>query len=183
MPVPVFEQPIEDQKPKIHITENRKVSGVAAFFSIILVIMLVFTMELLLRDVNKVFNDQYGVCYKSRNIITLFQPQTATEMCNPKTYEGIKLLLHADVIVPVALISLLILYIYINKKFSPSIRMLRNAYMFFVIWILIRIVYETEYFLFKHHELLGKYLVLLTLIILLVFLVVYLQKKFQKRPL
>lgn len=182
MPIPIFE-PSTDVK---HIPSappaDRKVSGVAIFFSVVLVAILIFTMELALRDVNRLFNSQYDACYQKKSAYTLFRSLTPNELCEMEKYDGIRLLLHTDIIIPVILISVFLLYIYRRKNLTGYLKVLHAAYIFFILWIGIRIIGETEYFLMKHHPLCGKYVILISIITLFIFLIIYIQRRFQSQP-
>jgi hypothetical protein len=182
MPVPIFEQSTDEKPIPSTPPADRKVSGVAVFFSVVLVAILIFTMELALRDVNKLFNSQYDVCYQKKTTYTLFRSVPPNELCEIEKYDGIRLLLHTDIIIPVILISILLLYIYRQKKLTGYLKVLHTAYIFFILWICLRIIGETEYFLIKHHPLYGKYIILITIIILFIFLIIYIQRKFQRQP-
>jgi len=182
MPVPVFEQSEEDKKPTQPTPPgDRKVSGVAVFFSVILVVTMIFTMELALRDVNEIFNSHYDTCYQKKTAINFLRQLPSNEACQMEKYEGIRLLLHADIMIPVIIISIIVLLLYRHKKLKGYFRVLYIAFIFFVLWLGVRIIFETEYYLMRHHPLYGKYIVLITIIGLVIFLIIYIQKKFQRQ--
>ena len=182
MPVPVFEQSA-DIKPAKPQPVPERTSGVATFFAVLLVSALVFTVELALRDVNKIFNPLYEKCViPARNLASIFVPITETEQCLVQRYEGGQLLLHADVIVPLVLIIILVLVVFQPRNMGLIARIFRTSLIIFAFWLSIRILAETEYFMVKHYPIYGKYLVLFSVIIAIIFLVVAVQKKALKRP-
>jgi len=99
------------------------------------------------------------------------------------TYESNRLLLHTEILLPLVLISGIVLLMYRKKKLTSYWRVIRIAYSFFIIWLIIRLITETEYFLIEHYSLYGKYVVLFSIILLIVISIIYVQKKFLKKPL
>ncbi|MCH7492303.1 hypothetical protein IID19_01785 [Patescibacteria group bacterium] len=182
MPVPVFEQAaiLKPDKPQV---APERTSGVAVFFTVLLVSALTFTVELALRDVNRIFNPLYEKCVtQARNLASVFDPIVGTDQCLVQRYEGGQLLLHADIVIPLILIIVLILAVFQPKTMGLIARLFRTSLLIFSIWLSIRILAETEYFLVKHYPIYGKYLILLTVIIAIVIIVVAVQKKAQKGP-
>ncbi len=183
MPVPVFEQPkIKNDKKESPII-NDKTSGVAILFAVFLVSVSIFTTELFLRDINKYFNNEYNDCHYSTTTNALVDHMVLNRECDLKTYEGLRLLVHVDVLMPIVIVSIIVLLIIRRKKLSSYYRVLRTAYLIFTLWLSLRLLGETEYYVIKHHPIYGKYLLLLTIIFILIYLVVLIQKKFVKRPL
>ncbi|XOU94932.1 MAG: hypothetical protein ACNFW9_02580 [Candidatus Kerfeldbacteria bacterium] len=182
MPVPVFEQPEIHNDKKESPLINIKTSGVAILFAIFLVSVSIFTSELFLRDINKYFNNEYNDCHYSATSNSLVNNIVLNEECDLKSYEGLRLLVHVDVLMPIVIIGLIILLTIRHKKLSSYYRVLRIAYLFFTIWLTLRLIGETEYYVITHHPIYGKYLILFTIIVILIYLVIYIQKKFVKRP-
>ena len=182
MPVPVFEQPeISSDEKKTPII-NVKTSGVAILFAIFLVSVSIFTSEIFLRDINKYFNKEYNDCHYSTVTNSLVNNMVLNKECDLRSYEGLRLLVHVDVLMPIVIVSLIFLLVIRRKKLSSYHRVLRTAYLIFAIWLSLRLVGETEYYLITHHPIYGKYLILLTIIIILIYLVIFIQKKFIKKP-
>lgn len=179
MPVPVFEQP----KPKtVDAQKEEKTSGGAAFFAIVFVLMLSITVELALLDVNKLYNPRYDSCKSSGTLIKrIFETNASPALCNVEQYEAARLLLHANVLVPMILISILVIVILNMRKRSLIGRIFKVALIIFASWTSLRIVYEALAFSLKHHPLFGKYYVLLTALITCTLMVVWLQRSNQKK--
>lgn len=180
MPVPVFDQTNNNNKdvaPKM----KEKTSAAAILFAVFLVIVSIFTTELFLGDINSRFNNEYNSCHASDKAKTLFQTVANTTNCDLQRYEGIRLLVHIDVMIPVVITGFIFIYIIRKKKLSSYYRVLRNAFTVYLVWLSIRMVGETEYYLIKHEPIIGKYVVLLTIILLLIYLVVLIQRKFVKK--
>lgn len=154
--------------------------------SIIMVAVLVVTVEFALRDVNKLFNQYSEQCQHSGKSFSqvLSQPKkkvVTDQNCPAKLYEGTQALLHADVVVPIVILSILALVIVRGRKSGPIARVLKIAYTLFLLWISARIIFETEYFLIKHHQLYGKYVLLFTIIIVSLYLTVMVQRRAEKK--
>lgn len=181
MPVPVFEQSEMVKKPEVKPPAKPKISGMTVFLSVVFLILLVFTIELGIKDMNKLFNIEYNDCYQKRSFVTIMKPLPVNADCNIEKYEGIRLLLHADIVLPVLILSVLGLYVYRKKKLTPQWKSLRIAYMFFLLWLAARMVGETEYYLLRHHSLIGKYVILMTIIAAVVYAAVLIQKKIQQK--
>lgn len=180
MPVPVFEQP--KQKAKAAEREEEKISGGAAFFAIVFVLMLSITLELALLDVNKLFNPQYLNCKTGGPVIQrIFETNADPGTCSVEHYEAARLLLHADVLVPLVLISILIIVILNMQKRSLTGRIFKVALVIFASWTSLRIVYEALAFSLKHHPLFGKYYVLLTALAACSVMIIWLQRSTQKK--
>lgn len=182
MPVPVFEQPEMNNNKNESSIMHVKTSGVAILFAVFLVSVSIFTTEVFLRDINKYFNNEYNDCHYSATTNSLVNKVILNKECDLKSYEGWRLLVHVDVLMPIVIISLIILLIIRRKELSSYNRVLRKAYWIFSIWLTLRLIGETEYYLITHHPIYGKYLILLTIIIILIYLVIFIQKKFIKKP-
>jgi hypothetical protein len=185
MPIPIFEQQTTAQLAEQLETKKEKISPWSIFFSILLTAVLITIGEFGLRDSNRVFNPYYETCYVkiSFSSINLFQrvgaPQTS---CDLKAYEGTSLLLHADIVAPLLLIGLAIIFIIRKKKLASYIRVIFLTCAIFVVWMSIRIIYETESFLVKHYPLAGKYVVFLTIAAVCALLIITIQNKIRQKP-
>jgi len=180
MPIPVFEQePVpeekkEERKKEISKPLTVKFSGFAIFFSILTMAALIIMGEFAFRDANDLFNPHYESCHLTKVV-------QASEACPLGQYEQVRLILHADIAVPLILISVLIYMLVRDKKLSSTKKVVSYGYFGFSLFLLVRIVAETEYYFLSHHELYGKYLVIFTFVILFTILVVQIQKKFSKK--
>ncbi len=181
MPIPVFDQqktlvPEEDPKEG----KKHKLAPTAIFLFIVLTIVLFVLGEFMFRDVNKVFNPNFDSCHSSIKG-TIFQPVKIPVDCDLNQYERIRLILHADIAVPLVLIGILLFIIVRGRKMVMQVKALVYAYLLFSLWMAARIVAETEYYFLKHHELYGKYILFITLIVILSALIILVQKKFKKK--
>jgi len=181
MPVPVFDQNNNHNKdvaPKM----KEKTSAAAIFFAVFLVMVSIFTVELFISDINSHFNNEYADCHANIKDTSLFQTVNETANCDLQRYEGIRLFVHIDVLLPIVITGLIFIFIIRKKKLSSYRRVLRTAFIVFILWLSIRIIGETEYYLIKHEPIIGKYVVLFTIIWLLIYLVVLIQRRFIKKP-
>ncbi|MFZ6036100.1 MAG: hypothetical protein ACOYUK_03065 [Patescibacteria group bacterium] len=182
MPVPVFE--ISESKPKAAVhTDSERVSGAAAFFAMILILIMAITIELGLLDINKHFNPQFAQCKASgTSLQRIFETPRVVGNCDLQQYEAARLLLHADVIVPAALICIVaVVLLNMNKKNLIN-KIFRVVLTIFSSWITIRLVYEALAYSLKHHPLYGKYFVLLTAVIIIICMIVWIQRSLNKKP-
>jgi len=106
---------------------------------------------------------------------------SSSESCPLGQYEQVRLILHADIAVPLILISVLIYMLIRGKKLSSTKKVVSYGYFGFSLFLLGRIIAETEYYFLRHHELYGKYLVIFTFVILFTILVVQIQERFSKK--
>ena len=187
MPVPIFDQPViespEEKEEEVQRAKER-ISGWAVFLSLLLVAVLVIAGEFAFRDSNRLFNPYYSSCRveSSKSVFPyLFSQGAVSQSCELKKYEQTRLLLHADVAVPLIVISVLVYFFVRGKRLAGQGKVLLYAYLIFVLWMAVRIIYETEYFLLKHNDLVGKYVVLLSVAIIVSYLVVLIQKKFRSK--
>jgi len=181
MPIPLFEQTDILNKSEVKPPVKPKNSAMTVFLSVIFVILLIFTLEMAVKDLNRLFNAEYNDCYQRRNIVTLMKPLKVKAECNIEKYRGIRLLLHADLVLPILIISSLGLYVIRKKQLTPPWKALRVAYMFFLLWLALRMIGETEYFLLKHHAIIGKYIIIFTILTGIVYAAVWVQKKIQQK--
>jgi len=183
MPVPVFDQTLNDKNEKdVTPKIKERTSGVAILFAVFLVLALIFTSELFLNDTNNNFNNEYSRCLIEDANSSIFKKNIVSADCNLQRYEGIRLLIHIDVLIPVIITGFIFIYIIRKKKLSSYLKVLRNAFIVSISWLSFRLLAETEYYLIKHEPLIGKYIILLTIILLLIYLVVLIQRRFIKKP-
>jgi len=184
MPVPVFDQPvIKEEKKEEPKPVKQKISGWAIFLSMLFVAALVTLGEFGFKDSNRLFNPYYESCRVKSEVTYPYFTQKAglDELCDVEKYERIRLILHADVAIPLILLSVLIYFLARGKKLSSQVKVIYYSYFIFVLWIAVRIVSETEYFLLQHVEVLGKYFVILSVAIIFSYLIFIIQKRFSKR--
>ncbi|MDD5040413.1 MAG: hypothetical protein PHY34_04670 [Patescibacteria group bacterium] len=180
MPIPVFEQEEKKDTAKESATQSvdkpltEKVSGFSIFFSILLGIALLLIVEFAFRDGNRLFNSFYNDCHNKKGF-------HASDTCDLEQYERIRLILHADIAVPLIIMSIFVYFILRKRKTSSELNVILYSYYGFILWLVGRIVAETEYFFLKHHELIGKYLVLFTFILIFVILSVQIQRRFIRK--
>ncbi len=182
MPVPVFE-PAKPKQQESKQPPKEKISGGAAFFALLFVIMLSITVELSLLDVNRLFNPNYEQCQSQQaNIIQrVFDTSRDPSVCDVQRYEAARLLLHADIVVPLILLCILIVVILNMQKRNLVGRIFRVTLIIFSSWISFRIMYEALAFSLKHYPLYGKYFVLLTAIAASIVMTIWLQRTVQKK--
>jgi len=180
MPIPVFEQEAvpeakkEEDKKEISKPLTVKFSGFALLFTILTMVALIIMNEFAFRDANEIFNPHYDGCHLGKAV-------HASEVCPLGQYEQVRLILHADIAVPLILVSTLIYMLIRGKKLSSTKKVVSYGYFGFSLFLLGRIITETEYYFFVHHELYGKYLVIFTFVVLFTILVIQIQKKFSKK--
>ncbi|MBI5038000.1 MAG: hypothetical protein HZC01_04860 [Candidatus Kerfeldbacteria bacterium] len=176
MPVPVFEQTIQKVKETKRV-EPEHVSGSVAFFAIILILLIAVTMEIALLDINRIFNPQYDSCRARGPIVQrLFDTDSVPKTCDLKQYESARLLLHADVVVPLVLVCVLgFVLININKR-SVTGKIFRVVFVIVAAWGTVRVTYEGLAYSLRHHALYGKYFVLLTAAIAIIVMIMWLQR-------
>ncbi|MBU0597699.1 hypothetical protein KKF61_01730 [Patescibacteria group bacterium] len=186
MPIPVFEQSSKPESSKPDKSAKEKVSGMTIFLSILLVVCLFVMAEFAFRDVNRVFNPYYEECaveitvsLKSPTIIK--RGQVNTDICDVEKYERAKLILHADITVPIILLSILVYLLLRGRKPGVAAKTIFISYLIFLGWILLRTIAEAEIFLVTHYPLVGKYLVIVSIVIILAFLINQIQKKIRKK--
>lgn len=182
MPIPIFDQQVtrvQQESPKEE--KKNKLAPTAIFLFILLTIVLFVLGEFMFRDINEVFNPDFDSCHSSVKG-TIFQPTKIPADCDLNQYERIRLILHADIAVPLALLGVLLYIIIRGRKMVIQVKALVYAYLLFSLWMTARIVAETEYFFLKHHELYGKYILFVTVIVILSALIVLVQQKFKKKP-
>ncbi len=184
MPIPVFEQQSPEQAAEAMEVKKEKISPWSIFFSIVLIAILITMGEYALKDSNRVFNPYYEACYlpTSYNTLTFLQKiGTPKASCDMRAYEGTKLLLHLDLGAPLLLFSVLIYFLVRGKKISGSSRVMTFAWFVFVAWMLFRIIFEAESFLVRHHPLVGKYIVFISISLICVALIFFVQNRLRKK--
>ncbi|MFA6098406.1 MAG: hypothetical protein WCV50_00785 [Patescibacteria group bacterium] len=186
MPVPIFDQPVVTEVKHTKEAEiKEKISPWVIFISILLISVMITFGEYAFRDMNRVFNPNYSNCFVQSGFKLAYpyvrqQNNSPKSTCELEKYERVKLILHADIAVPIILVSL-VAYLFIRKRTLAS----AGKAIFFSIsvwvgWLSIRIVGEGEYFFVKHYPLFGKYIVFFTLATLLTVLIIYIQNKVKK---
>lgn len=175
MPVPVFEPALAVKKTNQY--DAWRVSRATAFFAILMVLLLAATVELALWDVNRIYNPQYSECLSDENVITrIFKIGSySSEICDVQRYEASRLLLHADVIVPVLVVSIIMLAILMRRRKDILSKVFTIALSIFSSWLTIRLIYEAESYTLKHHLLFGKYFVLLTALIIVILMIFWVE--------
>lgn len=182
MPIPVF----EDQPPKDPLGQQKsgkeKISGLAIFFAVLLGIVLVFIGEFLFLDVSRVFNPYYEVCFEetSSSLSNFFSRAPFLEACDVASYEQARLILHADIAIPLVLVSIFIYFLIRKRELKGHQRALLFAYLSWIVWIGGRLIAETEYYFLKHHALAGKYIVFITVALIFTWIVIEIQRRFMK---
>jgi len=183
MPVPVFDQPMNNEKEDVAPKMKEKTSAAAIFFAIFLVLVAMLTAELFLFDINRHFNNNYQVCNVENQTQFTFQKAPAPEGCDMKEYEGLRVIIHIIVLIPFIVTGFILIMLIRHKQLSTYYRILRNAFIILMCWLTVRMIGEIEYYLIKHDPVIGKYVILLTIISLLIYLVILIQRRYLKRPL
>jgi hypothetical protein len=183
MPIPVFEQQVVEELKEIE-TKKEKVSPWSVLISILLVTILIVMGEYAFRDSNRVFNPYYDPCYRpiSYNSVTFLQQiGRPDQTCDMRAYEGTQLLLQVDIGAPILLVGLLVLLLVRKKTLSSTQKVLMTAFYIFMVWMSVRVIYETEAFLVKHYPLAGKYVVFLSISVICTVLIVLIQSKLKRK--
>jgi hypothetical protein len=185
MPIPVFEQQATIQAAEQIETKKEKISPWSVFFSILLTVILITMGEYAFQDSNRVFNPQYEACHVSISFNSMrFLQKTGSpqENCEMRAYASMSLLLHADISAPLLLIGIVILLLTRKKAIPAYLKAVFFSCSVFIVWMSIRVIYETESFLVKHYPLAGKYVVFMTIAIICVALIVIIQGKLRRKP-
>jgi len=176
MPVPIFDQPVIKEEVKEEPLKKEKLSSWSIFFSILLMAVFIIIGERVFRDLNHYFNPLYNSCQELKDVT--LQP---VNECDIMRYEFNRLFLHADFVVPLLILGFIIYLLSRRKILKSYLRVLILSYYIFIAWISIHFIAEGEYFLMKHYKVIGIYAILFTLAILLVILIIYIQRKINKR--
>lgn len=176
MPVPIFDHPVIKEEIKEGPPKKEKLSAWSIFFSILLIAVFVIIGELAFRDLNRYFNPLYDSCKELKEVT--FQ---VVNECDAMRYELNRLFLHADFVVPLLILGFIIYLLTRRKNLKSYLRVLKFSYYVFIAWISVHLIAEGEYFLMKHYKTIGIYAVLFTLAILLIVLIIYIQRKINKR--
>lgn len=184
MPIPIF-----DQQSSLTLLEKveekkEKISPWSFLFTAILIIILVTMGEFAYRDSNRVFNSRYNDCYVpvSYNSVHFMQRVgVPSSSCNLLSYEATKLLLHADISIPILLLSSLVLVFTRKRKLYSTAKVILFSIYTFTAWMTIRLIFETESFLVKHYPLYGKYVVFITIAFVCMCLIMVIQNKLKKK--
>jgi len=152
---------------------KQQYSAWGIFFGVLLFIVLVTMWELGLHDLPRFFNPYYEVCQNSGY-------QVVQNFCDMKQYEIIRLLLHFCLLVPLLMIIIVVNYANQGKKMKSYNKILLISYFFSILVLLTHIFVEFAYYLFRYYREIGNYVVLTVIAIAFIFLIVYLQKRFNK---
>lgn len=178
MPVPVFEQPMIKEQPAETKPAKEKLSGMAIFFGILMVAVLVIASESAFRDFNRLSNPYYSPCHTvGSSLLNLGKAPKIPANCNLLKFEQSRLLLHADIVLPLAVIGILMFILLRKKKIPGAARILLTACCIFVIWLIGRLAVEAEYFMVKNYPLEGKYIVLLSIAFLIALGAILIQRR------
>ncbi|MDZ7798094.1 MAG: hypothetical protein U5L76_00580 [Patescibacteria group bacterium] len=163
------EEKEEEEEKKL----KNQYSAWGIFFGILLFIVFVIIWELGLHDLPRFFNPYYEVCQNSGY-------QVVQKFCDIKQYEIIRLLLHFCLLVPLLMVIIVVNHTNQGKKMKSYNRILLLAYFFSILFLLTHVFVEFAYYLFRYYREIGNYVVLSVIAIAFVFLIVYLQKRFNK---
>lgn len=183
MPVPIFDQPVITEKSKEELLKKEKPTGWTIFFSILLIIVFVIMGEMAFRDINKLYNPLYESCQvvKEGTFFSL-KISEAEKACQMEKYEFTRLILHLDIVAPLFIIGLILFFILRrNKNMAIYAKIIIYSYSIFTAWLILRIVSETEYFLLKHHRMIGWYVVLMTVAFIIIFFIIFIQRKSMQK--
>jgi hypothetical protein len=184
MPIPIFEQQTPEEMIKEIEEKKEKVSPWSVFISILLIGILVTMGEFSFRDSNRVFNPDYTACHVRLSFNTVHFLQTVgtpDNSCVLRTYEGTRLLLHADIAVPLFLIAILVFVLTRRRQLHSTAKVLIYSFFAFVAWMMIRIIFEMESFLVHHYALYGKYAVFLTIALVCTALIIFVQRQLKRK--
>jgi hypothetical protein len=184
MPVPVFEQlSAAENKPDVLATKKTGYTAGAIFFAILMVASLVVMGEFAFRDSSRLFNPYYTDCQTTTKNSTIFTGKKAKipAACQLEKYERARLILHADFVVPIALIMLIVFAATRRRLESAQVKLILTSLYISTGWIIIRALGETEYYLLKHHTLIGRYTVILTVVAILAVMIIIVQQRANKK--
>ncbi len=184
MPVPVFEQlNAQENKAEVLVAKKPGYTAGAIFFTILMVAALVVLGEFAFRDSNRLFNPYYQNCQPKTKNATIFSGKTVKlpANCQVEKYERTRLILHADFVVPVILVMLVVFAATRRRLESAQLKLILLSFYIFTGWITVRVLGETEYYLLKHHTLVGRYTVILTVVALLAIMIIIVQRRANKK--
>ncbi|MFA6553437.1 MAG: hypothetical protein WCT27_03340 [Patescibacteria group bacterium] len=186
MPVPVFEQLSADAaqiKPDVLAAKNPRYTSGAIFFAILMVVALVVLGEFVFRDSSRLFNPYYQDCQSKTGNSSILSGKSIKipASCQVEKYERSRLILHADFVVPIALVMLMVFAVTRRRLESAQLKLILLSLYIFTGWIIVRVLGETEYYLLKHHELIGRYTVILTVVGLLAIMIIIVQYRANKK--
>lgn len=185
MPVPIFDQSVTIQKKEAPKPEKERISGFVMFLSFILIASIMVMGEFAFRDSNRLLNPYAKSCQNTKQTATQFlsgaKPKHIPNDCDLEKYERARLIIHADIAVPILLIGLIIYFFTRRRKKQGAARVLYVSGMIFWMWIGVRLVFETELYFIKHHPLIGKYIVFGSIVIVVSILIIYIQRIMRKK--
>ncbi len=168
--------------------KKHKISAMAVLLAVILAIVLVLLGERIIFDINRVANpviEKVDLTRNSGNYYSgyayeksaLSQARVYYPQAQQDSYLLYKILLHAAFIIPIFLLTFLLYYlVYLKPEQSPY-RVLAGGYIAFAIWMILRLVFETGYFVIVKYKNSAVYIILVVLALIFSLLIVFIQKK------
>jgi len=173
--------------------KKHKISAMAVLLAVILAVVLVLLGERIIFDINRVANPVIekvdlttsssgyysGYSYEKSALseARVYYPQERQD-----SYLLYKILLHAAFIIPMFLLTFLLYYlVYLKNEQSPY-RVLVGGYIAFAIWMIIRLIIETGYFVVVKYKNSAVYIILVVLALIFSLLIIFIQKKLAPKP-
>jgi len=180
----VLDNAPEQVKPR---RSGPPISAVGIILTILLFVVLMFFGYKLFGDLNKSFNPHYDTCGNRYSGVRIYEeisyqvkaPTTVTT-CDAAAYKLNEILLHAVLAVPL-LLGAVLLYFYTHLKSEKSWGMITWAYFIMAIWFILHVLYEVGYFMVARYETWGMYVVLVPLVVVLTWLIIFIQKKVSQK--
>jgi len=170
------------------LKKKHKISAMAVFLAVILAIVLVLLGERIIFDVNRVANPVIeqvdiggmGSYYQSGYVAeksALSQARVYYPQTKQADYLLYKILLHSAFIIPIFLLTFLLYYLVYLKNEQSQYRVLLGGYIAFAIWMILRLIFETGYFVVVKYKNAAVYIILIALALIFSLLIVFIQKK------
>jgi len=183
--------PRSAQKPKLG---KKKISVLGIILTIIVTIVVILLGERIIFDLNKAANPvvekEYttqqdgnyrkspaysGLTYDKARVVSQARVYYPRE--KEGEYKGYKLLIHASFIVPIFLLTFLLYYLFNVRLKSDNLMIVMWGYMFFALWMVVHLIGEAMYYVYKQFPQAGIYIVLVVLAAIFTGLAIFIQKK------
>lgn len=173
--------------------KKHKISAMAVFLAIILAIVLILLGERIIFDVNRVANpviqqvDNSGTSsYYPSGLVAEKSALSQARVYYPQTKQAdyllYKILLHSAFIIPIFLLTFLLYYLVYLKNEQSQYRVLVGGYIAFAIWMILRLIIETGYFVIVKYRNAAVYIILIALALIFSLLIIFIQKKLSHKP-
>ncbi len=175
--------------------KKNKVSAMAILLAVILAIVLILLGERVIFDINRVANpviDQVyignsssgGSIYKSNYVSeksALSEARVYYPQSRQDDYLLYKILLHSAFIIPMFLLTFLFYYLVYLKNEKSHYKVVVGGYIAFAIWMILRLIIETGYFVVVKYKNAAVYIILIALALIFSLLIIFIQKKISHK--